>query len=238
MPSKAYKLKLSLLKSGIKLHICEKCNLTTWLDQSIPLEVHHIDGNNENNELCNIQLLCPNCHSITDTYGGKNKKSKPIRKITDTEIIEAVESTYNKRQALLKLGLTGIGGNYQRITRIMRMYNVSFKDPKAIKEEALKKLIEDHELKIKADVHKKYSKITKQRKTKIEWPSKEELEELIKKLSILEISKQLKVSDNSVRKRAKKYGIKIKEISPFSHKNGLSKKEFLCVEKDLNLQAH
>ena len=39
----------------------------------IPLQIHHIDGNCENNKEENLQLLCPNCHSLTETYGILNK---------------------------------------------------------------------------------------------------------------------------------------------------------------------
>jgi hypothetical protein len=37
-----------------------------------PLQVHHKDGNCLNNELINLELLCPNCHSLTTTYGRSN----------------------------------------------------------------------------------------------------------------------------------------------------------------------
>ena len=37
-------------------------------------EIHHIDGNNKNDDLKNLRLLCPNCHSQTDTWCGKNVK--------------------------------------------------------------------------------------------------------------------------------------------------------------------
>lgn len=53
-------------------HRCESCKLTKWLDQPIPLELHHIDGSRFNNEKENLQLLCSNCHAQTDTF--KNKK--------------------------------------------------------------------------------------------------------------------------------------------------------------------
>ena len=46
----------------------------------VPLQVHHKDGNCLNNEEDNLQLLCPNCHSLTDNYGNRNKNSKRIRK--------------------------------------------------------------------------------------------------------------------------------------------------------------
>jgi 5-methylcytosine-specific restriction endonuclease McrA len=39
----------------------------------IPIQLEHIDGNSENNELSNLKLLCPNCHTLTPTWGGANK---------------------------------------------------------------------------------------------------------------------------------------------------------------------
>ena len=42
---------------------CEMCGLNEWMGKTLPLEVHHIDGNNYNNELSNLQILCPNCHA-------------------------------------------------------------------------------------------------------------------------------------------------------------------------------
>ena len=57
---------------------CEKCgwgeiNETTG---KIPLEIHHIDGDCTNNRIDNLQLLCPNCHSLTSNFGSLNKNSK------------------------------------------------------------------------------------------------------------------------------------------------------------------
>lgn len=73
----SHKLKLRLLREKIKQHICEKCGNTKWLENPIPLELHHIDGNSENNLLENIQFLCPNCHTLTNNYRGKGKKLVP-----------------------------------------------------------------------------------------------------------------------------------------------------------------
>jgi 5-methylcytosine-specific restriction endonuclease McrA len=67
------KIRIKLLEEGYKQHQCERCGLTEWLDQPIPLELHHIDGNKNNNTLENFQLLCPNCHAFTDSYRGKNR---------------------------------------------------------------------------------------------------------------------------------------------------------------------
>lgn len=71
---KSFRLKERLLDAKIKTHICESCGNIEWMGNPIPLELHHIDGDNTNNELSNIQLLCPNCHALTDNYRGKNIK--------------------------------------------------------------------------------------------------------------------------------------------------------------------
>lgn len=54
-------------------HSCWKCRLTTWNDLPIPLDLEHTDGNSENNNLNNLELLCCNCHAQTPTYKNKNK---------------------------------------------------------------------------------------------------------------------------------------------------------------------
>jgi predicted nucleic acid-binding Zn ribbon protein len=74
------KLKKRLLESGLKELKCECCNNTEWLGEPINLELHHINGNHSDNRLENLQLLCPNCHSYTDTYRGKNRNKYENKK--------------------------------------------------------------------------------------------------------------------------------------------------------------
>ncbi|MFF0474125.1 HNH endonuclease signature motif containing protein [Streptomyces sp. NPDC004284] len=67
------RLKGVMLESGVE-HQCAECgNEGVWLGEPLPLEVDHIDGNWRNNRIENLRLLCPNCHSATDTYRGRNK---------------------------------------------------------------------------------------------------------------------------------------------------------------------
>ena len=82
-PIQSHALKLRLIREGFKIHECEVCKLSKWMNNPIPLELDHIDGCHANNELTNLRLLCPNCHAQTDTYRGKNIKTvkKPILKI-------------------------------------------------------------------------------------------------------------------------------------------------------------
>ncbi len=75
----SHKLKKRLLKEGIKQHQCESCGLSEWLSNPIPLEMHHVNGVSTDNALENIQLLCPNCHALTENYRAKNIKNLSAR---------------------------------------------------------------------------------------------------------------------------------------------------------------
>lgn len=70
--AKSHNLKLKLLKEGIKQHKCELCGNSEWLGQPIPLELHHKDNNHYNNQIDNLQILCPTCHALQDGNSGKN----------------------------------------------------------------------------------------------------------------------------------------------------------------------
>lgn len=122
------KLKITLVKAKILEYKCSICELSEWLGKPISLQLDHINGINNDNRIENLRLLCPNCHSQTDTYAGKKLKKE---------------------------------------------------------------------------------KVKKPRPTKITWPKVEELEILLKTKSVLQISKDLRVSDNAVRKFCLKNNIKM-----------------------------
>ena len=68
-------IKKRLLDEGILKNECVECQ-NPGLHNGKPLVLHldHVDGDNSNNELSNLRLLCPNCHSQTLTFGGRNKR--------------------------------------------------------------------------------------------------------------------------------------------------------------------
>lgn len=72
----SHKLRLRLLKEGIFQPVCSCYGLAQWLGKPIPLELHHKDGDKNNNSLENLELRCPNCHYFTDTYKTKNRKQE------------------------------------------------------------------------------------------------------------------------------------------------------------------
>lgn len=71
-PSNSWTRNLLIDVFGLK---CNCCGLTSWNGKSLTLEVNHKDGNAANNVLENLEFLCPNCHSQTETYKARNKES-------------------------------------------------------------------------------------------------------------------------------------------------------------------
>ena len=97
---------------------CSRCNLDTWMDEPISLELEHIDGTHEHNARENLIALCPNCHSLTATWRGRNAK-KYSEKITDADLKVAFYKEGNIRRALISLGMAAKGSNYERMRRIL-----------------------------------------------------------------------------------------------------------------------
>ena len=60
----SHALRLRLIKEGLKEKKCEICNLDKWNGTDIPLELDHVDRDHYNNNLSNLQVICPNCHAV------------------------------------------------------------------------------------------------------------------------------------------------------------------------------
>ncbi len=69
-----FKLNKRILKENVLKKECNVCKISSWNNKPISLHLDHINGISTDHRLNNLRFLCPNCHSQTDTYCGKNKK--------------------------------------------------------------------------------------------------------------------------------------------------------------------
>lgn len=107
-----------IFKDQIIEYKCYECKITDWNNKPITLELDHINGVNNDHRLENLRFLCPNCHSQTDTYKGRNKNTGKII-VSDEELLTAYEKEGNIRKALQFVGLAAKGGNYKRMKKIL-----------------------------------------------------------------------------------------------------------------------
>lgn len=143
-------LKKRLIKAGLKSDICEICGQSNvWNGKPLVLQLDHINGNHYDNRLENLRVVCPNCHTQTDTFA--NKKNKKVNYCIDCGKEISIKST--------------------------RCQSCAAK-------------------------HFNTYKVDKENR-----PSRDELLELILSKSFVEIGKMYGVTDNTIRKWCKGYGL-------------------------------
>lgn len=74
-------LKARLLKQGLKENRCHECGISEWCGAPLSLALHHINGDRMDNRVENLELLCPNCHSQTETFAGRNGHGRALRAV-------------------------------------------------------------------------------------------------------------------------------------------------------------
>ena len=72
-------LRSRILKAGLKEERCEQCGLDEWRGEPLGVTLHHVNGDPYDNRLGNLVFLCPNCHSQTPNFGGRNGHLRPRR---------------------------------------------------------------------------------------------------------------------------------------------------------------
>jgi 5-methylcytosine-specific restriction endonuclease McrA len=101
---------------------CSHCGLDEWMGLRITLELDHIDGNNQNNVRSNLRCLCPNCHSITDTWKVGQREGKQVRKCSDEEIIAAYKNNSSMNATLKELGYNW--GSASTVKKVLFQYKL------------------------------------------------------------------------------------------------------------------
>lgn len=130
-------------------HICEECGNIHWRGHLIPLAVHHIDGDHFNNDRNNLQLLCFNCHALTDNFCAKNIKQK--QKATQRKYKLGEQSLLSKAEIERRLSVLqlidttkygwvmkaadSLGVTHAQIRRFVKKYgvNLTVKERKSAK---------------------------------------------------------------------------------------------------------
>lgn len=99
------RLKNRLIKNDLLDYECTFCGIDEWRGKELSLHLDHINGDTSDNRLENLRLLCPNCHSQTETYAGRNKKRTSSTKHTCNDCGDSVsygaercKSCENKRR--------------------------------------------------------------------------------------------------------------------------------------------
>jgi translation initiation factor 2 beta subunit (eIF-2beta)/eIF-5 len=100
---------------------CVGCKNSEWRGQTIDLELDHIDGNRQNNSRENLRGLCPNCHSQTENYKGRNIKNI----FNDEQIVEVLRKHTSVYQALTELGMSPQRNVYLRVRRLIEKYGLT-----------------------------------------------------------------------------------------------------------------
>lgn len=183
------------------------------MGHEIPLEVHHVDGDRLNNELSNLQLLCPNCHAQTDNYCGKNIRYKEA--VPEEKLIEALKVSPNIKQALSKIGINYSAKSwYDKAKRLMEENNIEF-TKKEVSVTVKKREYRCRRCSVcgkplqyntKGTLCKECYRHSPDRRN-VEWPSKETLLNDITTMSFLKVGEKYGVTDNAVRKWCRYYGL-------------------------------
>lgn len=117
----ASKLKPRLLAAYIFKDECSSCGqLPFWHGNPLKLQLDHINGDSLDHRLANLRIICPNCHSQTGTFAGKNaKRVRPRLGISDDVLYAALEEYSSIRAALKAVGLSIAKHSYERCHQLL-----------------------------------------------------------------------------------------------------------------------
>jgi hypothetical protein len=182
--------------------LCESCHNSTWLDNLIPLDLHHLNGDPTDNKLSNLQLLCPNCHALTSNFRGKNKKKAEI---SDEEIIKTIPKSYSASDCLRRLDKRPQQYLIDRVKLLKETNNLEFLcryNNESIYQSKKCKICDESTISSKSGLCVKCYKKTSR---KISRPPYHKLCKEIEELGYSAVGRIYNVSDNAIRKWKKRY---------------------------------
>ena len=184
-------LKEKLFKDGLKKKECEICGVSIWQGVELSLELHHKDNNHFNNNFENLQILCPNCHSIQEGNAGANIGKYANQQNINLDSFEEPELilTPKKEQLCIDCGKPISFG----AVRCQNCYHKS----------------------TRIDKYTEETHVMRDTGTVV---NREELKKLIRTTPFLQIGQKFGVSDNAVRKWCDRFGLprKVSEIKQIS----------------------
>lgn len=197
----SHKLRNKLIEFGYKENKCELCGISEWMGKPVKLQLHHIDGDHYNNELSNLQILCPNCHSMTDNFGVYNsKRVKEVLVCTECGIKISRNS---------KSGLCASCSHKHKRKNAKKKYNSKIKIIcPCCKTNLMNSTSTMCESCYKNEkIEKLYNII-----------SRDNLKDLIRSIPFTRIGDMYKVTDNTIRKWCDKYNLprKVSEIQKYT----------------------
>jgi len=215
-------IKRKIIKFNLIEYKCQKCGLfDVWQDQNIVLHLDHINGDIKDNRIDNLRFLCPNCHSQTPTYCRNETKSKRVSQCTNCgkNIYSNQTGFCRSCWGYKKIEFKDIGISEEFLREKVRSQTM-----KTISEELnislriLRRICKEKDIVTpnfkNGSWESKELAIERSRKFHV---GKDEMEQLLRTKSVLQIGKQFGVSDNAIRKRCKMMNIDWKSISKFSH---------------------
>ena len=181
-------LRKLLLRNGFEFR-CSSCGIMEWMGVAAPLQVDHINGDRSNCMKSNVRFLCPNCHALTDTFSGRNRALSPDKKFTEDGVV-------NAHAALVAVGTTPTV-NAISVQMGMRVRN-------AYEKARIISVCSENGLSISVRPAPGSTNATR---SKIAWPSPEDLLGLLETMPRTEVAGMLGVSDVAVKKHCLRHGI-------------------------------